>query len=182
MYYIYYNDAGAITAVANMKDDSFGEFHFEVDLPTYTKLSDVEAMSSHVVIENVRIKGKMYIVSKNTDTTEQLYPKGIIPKQPLTDNAVIFKQSLSAGTWTVISTMNDEVCALFSQGNDYIKEYYVVDPKNRFILLDTLRVNLKTLALYDTVDLEDYNTELCKQNVSLYCGSHHVKHIHTVEE
>jgi|AntAceMinimDraft_1070359.scaffolds.fasta_scaffold13482_3 DNA-binding beta-propeller fold protein YncE len=182
MYYVYYNEDGTITAVANITDETFGPTYIEVDLPTYTKLSDVETMISHIVVENVRIKGKMYIVSKNADTAAQLYPKGIIPKQSFTDNAVIFKQSLSAGTWTVISTMNDEVCALFSQGDDYIKEYYVVDPTNRFIIYDTLSINLKKLASAGLIELKNYNKTLCKQNVSLLCGSQHVKHIHTVEE
>ena len=183
MYYVYYNqEDGSITAVANIIDESFGSTYIEVDLPTYTKLSDIETMTSYIVVENIRIKGKMYIVSKNADTTEQLYPKGIIPKQSFTENAVIFKQSLSAGTWSVISTMNDEVCALFSQGDDYIKEYYVVDPTNRFIIHDTLSINLKTLASTGLIELKNYNKAVCKQNVSLLCGSQHVKHIHTVEE
>jgi hypothetical protein len=40
MYYIYYNDAGEITAVANITDESFGEYYIEVDLQTYTDFSN----------------------------------------------------------------------------------------------------------------------------------------------
>jgi hypothetical protein len=36
----YYNDAGEITAVANITDESFGEYYIEVDLQTYTDFSN----------------------------------------------------------------------------------------------------------------------------------------------
>tara|TARA_B110000503_G_scaffold9827_1_gene13266 strand:+ start:763 stop:1317 length:555 start_codon:yes stop_codon:yes gene_type:complete len=184
MYYIYYNNSGAITAVANITDDSFGEYYIEVDLQTYTDFSNgVKQTLDYIVIENAKIKGKMHIVLKDIDKAEdQAQSRGIVVKQAIEHNAIILNQDLNNGTWTVTSTMDDIVCAMFAQGENYIKEYYVVDPSNRFILLDTLQVNLKTLALCDNVTLENYNTEVCKQRVSLLCSAHHVKHIHNVQE
>jgi hypothetical protein len=184
MYYIYYNDVGAITAVANMIDDSFGEYFFEVDLQTYTDFSNgVKQTLDYIVIENAKIKGKMHIVLKDIDKAEdQAQSRGIVVKQAIEHNAIILNQDLNNGTWTVTSTMDDIVCAMFAQGENYIKEYYVVDPTNRYILLDTLRVNLKTLALQDSVTIEYYDKDICSQTVSLLCSSHHVKHIHIVEE
>lgn len=188
MYYIYYNDDGNITAVANMIDSSFGEFYLEVDLKTYTMFANgSQQMLNYRVIENIKVKGQMQLLPLDIDEFgavvgyAELHRKGIIPKQKIEKSCIIITQHLT-GSWSVTSTMDDEICSLFAMGDDHIKEYYVVDPNNRFILLDTLRVNLKTLALYDTSVLEDYNTELCKQNVSLYCNSHYVKHIHTIEE
>ena len=184
MYYIYYNNAGAITAVANITDDSFGEYYIEVDLQTYTDFSNgIKQILDYIVIENAKIKGKMHIVLKDIDISEsQPQATGVITEQTTTDNAIILTQNIVNGTWVVTSTMNDETCAMFAQGNDYIKEYYIVDLTNRFILLDTLHVNLKTLALRDTVIIENYNKEVCKQRVNLLCSAHHVKHIHTVQE
>jgi len=184
MYYIYYNDAGEITAVANITDESFGEYYIEVDLQTYTDFSNgSKQILDYAVIPNSKIKGKMHIVSKVVDqSTELIQPKGIIVKCPTIDNAIIFNQDLVNSKWTVTSTMNEENCAMFAQSKDYIKEYYVVDITNRFILLDTLHVNLKTLAQQDSIIIETYNKEICKQHVSLLCNAHHVKHIHNVQE
>ena len=184
MYYIYYNNAGAITAVANITDDSFGEYYIEVDLQTYTDFSNgVKQTLDYIVIENAKIKGKMHIVLKDIDKAEdQAQSRGIVVKQAIEHNAIILNQDLNNGTWTVTSTMDDIVCAMFAQGENYIKEYYVVDPSNRFILLDTLQVNLKTLALQDSVTIEYYNKDICSQTVSLLCSGHHVKHIHNVQE
>tara|TARA_B110000977_G_scaffold199950_1_gene288847 strand:+ start:1896 stop:2453 length:558 start_codon:yes stop_codon:yes gene_type:complete len=184
MYYIYYNNTGAITAVANITDESFGQYYIEVDLQTYTDFSNsVKQTLDYIVIENTKIKGKMHIVLKDIDMSKsQMQSTGIIVKQSTDDNAIILNQDLTNGTWAVTNTMDDELCALFAQGEDYVKEYYVVKFSNRFILLDTLRVNLKTLALQDSVTIETYDTEICKQRVSLLCSSHHVKHIHNIQE
>ena len=184
MYYIYYNDDGAITAVANMIDESFGEHFFKVDLQTYTDFSNgVKQVLDYIVLENVKVKGKMHLVPKNIDLAEgQAQSKGIIVKQPIEDNAIIINQDLINGSWTITSTMDHIICAMFAQGEDYIKEYSVVDPTNRYILLDTLRVNLKTLALQDSVTIEYYDKDICSQTVSLLCSGHHVKHIHNVQE
>ena len=184
MYYIYYNEHGEITAVANIIDNSFGENYIEIDLQTYTDFSNgTKQILDYVVIENVKIKGKMHVVLKDIDMSEgQSQPKGIIVKKQIANNAIILKQDKLNGTWTAESTMDDEICAMFSQGDDYLKEYYVVDTKNRFILLDTFQVNLKTLALQDTFTVKDYNKEICKQTVSLLCSAHHVTHIHSVQE
>jgi len=184
MYYIYYNDDGNITAVANITDDSFGEYYIEVDLQTYTDFSNgIKQILDYIVIENAKIKGKIHIVLKHIDKAEdRAQSRGIIVKQVIDHNAIILNQDLFNCTWTATSTMDDIVCAMFAQGENYIKEYYVVDPSNRFILLDTLQVNLKTLALCDTVTLKNYNVEVCKQRVSLLCSEHHVKHIHNVQE
>ena len=184
MYYIYYNDTGTITAVANITDESFGTYYIEVDLQTYTDFSTgVKQVLDYIVIENAKIKGKMHLILKDIDKAEGLaQPKGIINKQSIEHNAIILNQDLTNRTWTITSTMDDIICAMFAQGDDYIKEYYVVDINNRFILLDTLRVNLKTLALQDSIILENYNRDICKQHISLFCSAHHVKHIHTVQE
>jgi len=184
VYYIYYNDQGSITAVANITDESFGQYFIEVDVQIYTDFSDgTKQVIDYIVLENAKIKGKMHIVLKDIDISEsQAQAKGVITEQATTNNAIILTQNIVNGTWVVTSTMDDEICALFAQGNDYIKEYYIVDLTNRFILLDTLHVNLKTLALHDTVIIENYNKEVCKQRVNLLCSAHHVKHIHTVQE
>lgn len=184
MFYIYYNNEGTILAVVNMIDESFGPNYIETDLKTYEDFSNgTKQFFDYSIVENFKIKGKMQLLANNIETLdEQLQPKGIINKSNIEDNAIILIQNKNKGTWSIKSTMNDEICALFAQGEDHIKHYYVVDPTNRFILYDTLSVNLKMLALNNTVELTNYNISKCKKDVSLLCTSHYVKHIHTVEE
>lgn len=184
MYYIYYNDDGDITAVANITDDSLGLHYIEVDLLTYTEFSnETKKIIDYVVTENVKIKGKMHIVLKDIEMLDtHTQPNGIIVKKDKEENAIILTQDIDNITWTVTSTMSDELCALFAQGDNCIKDYYIVDPNNRFILLDTLQVNLKTLALNDIIYVDNYNREVCKQHVNLLCSASHIKHIHNVQE
>ena len=184
MYYVYYDNTGNITSATNMQDASFGTNFVEVDLQTYEEFSNnIKQLFDYIVIKNAKISGKMHIVSRDLDKHEKLMqPTGVITKQDISKNLVIITQDITNGKWIVTHTMNDVNCSLFAQGGDHIKEYYVVDTVNRFILLDTFRVNLKVLAAQDTVIINDYNKEVCKHPISLLCSSHHVKHIHIVEE
>ena len=184
MYYVYYNDRGNIVSVTTTINASNNFQYLEIDLQTYEDfMTRKKQIYQYKVIKNIKIKGKYHIVATNLDeSTGILQPKGIITKHQHEDDALIFNQDLINGTWTVSSTMNSEMCSLFAQGADCIKEYYVVNCTNRYILLDTLTVNLKTVALHDRINLENYNKGVCKQRVSLLCNSHHVKHIHNVQE
>jgi hypothetical protein len=184
MFYLYYDNEGNIVCVTNIIDDSFGPNYIDVDLQTYEDFSNsTKQLSDYIVIKNSKVAGKMHVVSRELDKHEELIqPKGIIRKQKIIDNAVVLTQDTSNGTWVATSTMNDINCSLFAQGDDHIREYYVVDATNRFILLDTFRVNLKTLAASNTVTIKNYDKDVCKQKVSLLCKSHHVKHIHIVQE
>lgn len=183
MYYVYYNDTGSITAVVNIIDSSFGDYYIEVDLDTYTDLSNgTKQISDFAVIDSSKVKGKKIIVSKAIEHVDLIQPNGIINKLNYAENAIILNQDQTNRNWTVSSTMDDENCTMFLLNDSYIKEYYVVDPKNRFILLDTLQVDLKDLAAHGTVTIEKFNKDICKQDVVLLCNSHHVKHIHNVQE
>ena len=183
MYYIYYNAEGNILAVANMIDESFGPNYIEVDLKTYEEFSTGNKQTfDYIIVENFKVKGKMQLLAKDIEITTQVQPRGIIKKSNSTNNAIILIQNKINGTWRAESTMDDETCLLFAQGKEHIKQYYVVDPTNRFILYDTITVDLKTLALNNNIDLTNYSASVCKKDVSLLCTSHYVKHIHTVEE
>lgn len=184
MFYLYYDDEGNITCVTNMIDDSFGSNYIDIDLQTYEDFSNsTKQIFDYIVIKNSKITGKMHIILRDIEQHDKTaQPSGIICKQEIIENSIVLTQNLTNGVWAATSTMNDINCSLFAQGNDHIKEYYVVDISNRFILLDTFQVNLKTLAVYNTVTIENYNKDVCKQQVSLLCRSHHVKHIHIVED
>ena len=184
MYYLYYDNDGAITTVTNKIASSFGAAYIEIDLQMYLDFSNsVKHTFDYIVIKNSKIAGKVHLVLRDISKHDKLAQlSGIISKQEMIDNAVVLTQDTSNGTWSATSTMNDINCSLFAQGDDHIREYYVVDNTNRFILLDTFQVNLKTLAAYDTVTIKNYDKDVCKQQVSLLCKSHHVKHIHIVED
>ena len=184
MFYLYYDDVGNIACVTNMIDDSFGPNYLDVNFQTYEDFSNsTKQLSDYIVIKNSKVTGKMHVVLRDINKHDRdAQATGIISKQEVTNNAVVLTQDTTNGTWTATSTMNDINCSLFAQGDDHIKEYYVVDNTNRFILLDTFQVNLKTLAVCNTVAIKDYDKDICKLQVSLLCRSHHVKHIHIVQE
>lgn len=184
MFYMYYDDSGNILSVTNLIADSFGPNYFEVDLKTYEEFSNLtKQFFDYIVIDNIKLKGKKQIVPKDLDLSLELNQlKGIIAKHTTAENAIIINQDLTNGSWTVTNTMDVELCSLFAQSDNNIKPYYVVDPTNRFILLDTLSVDLKLVALHTELKLKTYNKEVSKMSVSLLCNSHHVKHIHNVQE
>jgi hypothetical protein len=184
MFYLYYDDVGNIACVTNMIDDSFGPNYIDVDLQTYEDFSNsTKQLSDYIVIKNSKVTGKMHVVLRDIDKHDRdVQSTGIISKQEMTNNAVVLTQDTTNGTWSATSTMNDINCSLFAQGDDHIKEYYVVNNTNRFILLDTFQVNLKTLAVCNTITIENYDKDVCKQQVSLLCRSHYIKHIHIVQE
>ena len=184
MFYMYYDDSGNVLSVTNIIDNSFGPNYFEVDLKTYEEFSNLtKQFFDYIVIDNIKIKGKKQIVPRDLDLSLDItQPKGIIAKHPTAENAIIINQDLSNGSWTITNTMDSELCSLFAQSDNTIKTYYVVDPTNRFILLDTLSVDLKLVVLHNELKLKSYNKEVSKMSVSLLCNSHHVKHIHNVQE
>ena len=184
MFYLYYDDVGNIACVTNMIDDSFGPNYIDVDFQTYEDFSNsTKHLSDYNVIKNSKVAGKMHVVPRNIPKNEdQAQLKGIISKENATDNSIVLHQHIATGIWSATHTLSDINCAMFAHGNDHIKEYYVVDSTNRYILLDTLQVNLKTLASSGAITISNYKKDICKKSVSLLCSSHHVKHIHIVED
>jgi hypothetical protein len=184
MFYIYYKDNGTITSVAAKLNKNYGPNYIEIDLETFEEFTiGSKRTFDYIIIENAKITGKMHIIPRDLDKhTEIVQLTGIISKQALVENSFMLNQNITDGTWTASSTLSDINCAMFAQGYDHLKQYYVVDPANRFILLDTFEVNLKTLAADNIIAITNYNKDICKQNVSLLCKSHHVNHIHTVED
>ena len=185
MFYLYYDNLGNVACVTNIIDDSFGPNYIDINLQTYEDFSNsTKQLSDYIVLKSSKVIGKMLLLSRDLhDLDGTVQASGMISKQQeISTNSVVLTQDTTNGTWTATSTMDDINCALFAQGYDHIKEYYVVDNTNRFILLDTFQVNLKTLAACNTVAIKDYDKDICKSQVSLLCRSHHVKHIHIVQE
>jgi len=184
MYYIYYNSQGSITTVANIIDETFGENFIEIDLETYTSFTNGEKqVFDYIVIPNSKIKGKMHIVAKSIEeSAELIQPKGIINKGSYDNNAIIITQDKLNGSWSATSTIEDEICALFAQGEANISEYYIVDTANQYILLDTIQIDLKELAKLDHIDIKRFDKKVCKMSVNLLCNGHYVKHIHNIQE
>ena len=184
MYYIYYTETGEISTVTNALENSVDPNYIEVDLQTYEEFSNgTKHLFNYIVVKNTKIVGKMHVVPRNIPKNEdQAQLKGIISKENATDNSIVLHQHIATGIWSATHTLSDINCAMFAHGNDHIKEYYVVDSTNRYILLDTLQVNLKTLASSGAITISNYKKDICKKSVSLLCSSHHVKHIHIVED
>ena len=183
MFFIYYDEDGNITSVTNIQDESFGKSFIEIDKTMYNDfVSGNKITSEYLVVDNIKIKGKKHVVRKNIDGDPESndQPNGIIKKsKELQDNSIVFLQDKKAKKFSIINKMDDDICALFAVGDDYLKDYFIVDQKNRYILLDKIVVNLKELALVEKIDIE---LTTATDNVSILCFSNHVNHIHIVKE
>ena len=183
MFFIYYDDDGNITSVTNIQDESFGKDFLEIDKTMYNGfVSGDKITAEYLVVENIKIKGKKHVVRKNIDGDPESndQPNGIIKQlTDFQDNSIIFLQDKQTKKFSIINKMEDDICALFAVGEDYPKDYFIVDKKNRFILLDKIVVNLKELASVEKIDIQ---LSTVVDDISILCFSNHVNHIHVVKE
>ena len=64
-----------------------------------------------------------------------------------------------------------------SISEEYIKEYYIVDKDNRFLLLDTFSLNLKDIAMIEQAVI---NNNIENKAVSIITRNSHIPHVHTI--
>lgn len=178
MYYIHYDDEGYIISVSNSKDESFKSI--ETDLEIYEDFSNLKRqLHEYKVVEDLTTKGKMYLIPMDYQDSEKiLQPKGFIPTDKDFNTGINFKQSNN--NWIVYNQIDSIIRTAIVSGNEYIKEYYVVDSTNRYLLLDTLRVNLTTLCKTDKILINknfNYNS-----NVLIMSNSSSIQHTHIIGE
>lgn len=174
MYYIHYNEDGNIESVANhdnatfcipttkeiYEDFSFGKKHFH----------------EYKIIEDVRIKGKMHLVPTDFDeTASNSHTTGIIKTADYCSDGIQIVQD--GESWIVNNFIDDNTRTSLSISDDYIKEYYVVDQSNRFILLDTFSINLKDFVMIEQIVI---NNTVKDKNVSIITRNSHIPHVHTI--
>ena len=174
MFYIHYDEQGNIESVANHNnatlfipttkeiydDFSFGKKHFH----------------EYKIIEDIRVKGKMHLVPTEFDESiNNAHETGIIPLADYCTNGIQIVQTNES--WIVNNFIDDVTVASLSISEEYIKEYYIVDKDNQFILLDTFSLNLKDIAMTEQIVI-DKNIE--NESVSIIKRNSHIPHVHTI--
>ena len=172
MYYIHYDSEGYILSAANHND---APLWIETSKEIYEDfITGKKQFYEYKVVEDIRTKGKMQMVAVDFgETAQNEHESGVIQKDIKIDNGIVFVQK--ENYWIVNNFVDNETATQLSIGEDYYKEYYVVDKKNRYILLDTFRVNLKDFILKDSIHLDGYSAD---REVSLVTHGSHIPHVH----
>ena len=174
MFYVHYDNDYNITSIANIIDPN-GLF-LEIDEQLFNDFNTGQKeMFNYKIAEDVTTKGKYYVVP--TDFSEQQLEKhqtGLIEKKDTTtDNCIQIVQNSSS--WTVNNYMSNETCAALSNGDDHIKEYYIVSSKNRFILFDKFSINLKELSTKNIIVIDSNSAN---NNASILTLGSSIEHVH----
>tara|TARA_Y100000385_G_scaffold102279_1_gene105718 strand:+ start:190 stop:729 length:540 start_codon:yes stop_codon:yes gene_type:complete len=176
MYYIHYNEDGEITAVANHNNDA--EFYIEASKLLFDSFqSGRYHFHEYRVIEDVYTKGKMHVVPIVFDNEEHIKHKtGKIELADDCDNGIQIVQDNNS--WIVNNFIDYFTLTRLSiSEEDYIKEYYIVDGNNRFILLDKFSLNIKDISMRKQTMIP--NT-IKNKKISIITRSSHIPHVHTV--
>jgi len=172
MYYIHYDSEGYILSAANHTN---APLWIETSKEIYQDfITGAKQFHEYKVIEDIRTKGKMQIIQVEVDEiVKNEHETGVIQKNTNLTKGIIFVQK--ENYWIVNNFIDNEIATQLSIGDDYYKEYYVVDKKNRYVLLDTFLINLKDFILKDSIHLDGYSAD---REVSLVTRRSHIPHVH----
>lgn len=173
MFYLYHDEDGNIMSVSNTKETDTR--YIEVDENTFNEFnSGTKAMFDYKVVENVRTKGIFHVVPININDDPE-HHTNLVKKSNTLQSGIQIVQGKNS--WIVNNFIDDVDCTALSIGEDYLKEYYVVDEKNRFILFDKFVINLKEFATQKEIEIKN-----CSSNkaVSILTNSSHIPHVHTI--
>ena len=173
MFYVHYDEEGNITAVSNIKSKI--KKYIKINKKTFEEFnSGVKAMFDYKVIEDIKTKGSYHIVPINLDE-EIVYHTNFVNKADMLESGIQIVQNNN--DWIVNNFIDDINCTALSIGEDYFKEYYIVDAKNRFILFDKFKINLKEFATQKEIKINNCSSH---KTVSVLTSSSHIPHIHTI--
>ena len=173
MFYIHYDEEGNITSVSNIKATL--ENYIKINKKTFDEFNNgAKAMFDYKVIENVKTKGSYHIVPINIEE-EPVYHTNFVNKADTLESGIQIVQEKNG--WIVNNLIDDVNCTALSIGEDYLKEYYIVDSTNRFILLDKFSINLKELATQKEIKISNCSSH---KTVSVLTNSSHIPHVHTI--
>ena len=176
MFYIHYDEEGNITSVSNTKTTI--KKYIKINKKTFEEFnSGVKAMFDYKVIEDIKTKGSYHIVPVVFDNEEHIKHKtGKIELADDCDNGIQIVQD--SNSWIVNNFIDYFTLTKLSiSEEDYIKEYYIVDGNNGFILLDKFSLNINDISMRKQIVIP--NT-IKNKKVSIITLSSHIPHIHTI--
>tara|TARA_B110000977_G_scaffold106177_1_gene138444 strand:+ start:3203 stop:3745 length:543 start_codon:yes stop_codon:yes gene_type:complete len=173
MFYIHYDEDGNAYQVAN---DNDAELWIEISEEVFDDFSlGRKHFHEYKIFEDIQVKGKMHFMSTSYDDLDIInHNTGLIQrtrtKPPEGIQIVQNKKS-----WTVNSFIDNTTRTRLSLGQEYLKEYYVVDATNRFILFDKFTINLKDFVHSNSIKIQG-----CSANTyaSVVTRSSHIQHTH----
>jgi len=174
MFYIHYNEDGDIISVANHNNAT-------LSIPTTKELYDdfsfgKKHFHEYKIIEDVFIKGKMHVVPTIFDfNTDIKHKTGIIELADVCDSGIQIVQE--SNSWIVNNFIDYFTITKLSISEGHITEYYIVDPNNRFILLDKFSLDLKDIAMKKQTII---NNTVKNKKISIITRSSTIPHVHTI--
>lgn len=177
MFYVHYDDDGSILSVANSRDKNLKSI--EIDQSTYDDFSSLKKqVHEYKVIEDILVKGKMHLVSIIYNESDEIIQyKGPIPSFKNPREGINFKQQKN--DWKITCKLKSDLVSAIAAGGDSYRQYYVVDKRNRYVLLDTLNVNLKELVLEKNVKIKK---EYKYKDVLVLSNNSPIQHTHIAEK
>ena len=188
-YYIYYQPAtGNILAVANEKDESFGDAVIEIDEATYTKFGNNEYKVHEWAILSSPKDEEIVELVKRVQETKEFDPdrsiKQIDKVIEIPTNAFVIKQNTKNSTWHITTTLDDKNLIYHSQTDGYTdqqKQIFVIQEDNPAVLLDTFTIEFKDLLTKNEYDVKVYNNDVVKRtDISLICSRVDEEYVHIV--
>ena len=176
MFYIHFDEQGNILSAANHND---APLYTEVTKEIYEDfIFGRKQFHEYKMAEDIRIKGKMVLVPVEYDSSsEDEHQSGKIKQDANIDSGI---QILQNKTHFILNNYMDHNIQLqLSAGKDYYKEYYIVNNKNRYILLETFRINLKKFALKDSIKIKNKHKD---KKVAILTHGSHIPHVHITED
>lgn len=187
-FYINFREgSGEIWKVTNELDISTP--YVEIDRETMLEFTQgVKDMTDYIVVPSSNEKSKYEIQFKHKDLSDFDVDLSIhhLPKvsdYDLKESAVVIKQNVEAGTWTVIFTapLRDLL-----NSTQYYKDknqiIYVTKKDDPNILLDTLDIKMINVLLTDSHEMQMFDKNIAKmKDISLYCGKVFEQYYHIQE-
>ncbi len=151
MFYIHYDEDGMIISIANHKHETYS--NMEIGLDIFNEFNTLKKqVHEYKIVNDLTIKGKTHIIPiHDSDATNIVQNKGIIPTVKTIDNGITFEQH--SDFWKVHCNISDSLSADIASRDNNFRKYFIVDRNNKFILIDTLDINLKELVQKDCIEI-----------------------------
>ena len=151
MFYIHYDEDGMIISVANHKHETYS--NMEIGLDIFNEFNTLKKqVHEYKIVNDLTIKGKTHIIPiHDSDATNIVQNKGIIPTVKTIDNGITFEQR--SDFWKVHCNISDSLSADIASRDNNFRKYFIVDRNNKFILIDTLDINFKELVQKDCIEI-----------------------------
>lgn len=174
MFYLFYNDNGLILSVSNSNQEEGNALEIDTDL--FEDFSEGrKKFIDYKVIEDAKENGEMHVVPTDINFVDKFeQTKGQIPKNVPATNCIEFIQA--SDSWRIKNKLAKHKASMLNE-NEYVREYFVVDESNRFILVDKFTFNLQETLTKDII-IKGHGSN---KNVRLMCFDSYLKHVHTQE-